>query len=137
MHNLVMQLGLQVQGLEPVIRPPGSPLAGHEVNLFVLPPPDMPQALLGKKTDAFIVADPFNALAQEKFSAQIMRYSGDIWKNHPCCVIVTNEHLIRNRPIAIQKAVNAIVRAQAWCLDNPKETGPPAQQGRQRLSAGP
>lgn len=122
MHNLVMQLGLQVQGLEPVIRPPGSKLAPHEVNLFVLPPPDMPQALLGNKVDAFIVADPFNALAQEKFSAKIMRYSGDIWKNHPCCVVVTNDHLIQENPIMVQKAVNAIVRAQAWCLQNPKET---------------
>ncbi len=122
MHNLVMQLGLQVQGLEPVIRPPGSTLAPHEVNLFILSPPDMPQALLGKKIDAFIVADPFNALAQEKFSAKIMRYSGDIWKNHPCCVIVANDHLIQKSPIVIQKAVNAIVRAQAWCLQNPEET---------------
>lgn len=122
MHNLVMQLGLQVQGLEPVIRPPGSKLASNEVNLFILPPPDMPQALLGKKIDAFIVADPFNALAQEKFSAKIMRYSGDIWKNHPCCVIVANDHLIQENPIDIQKAINAIVRAQAWCLQNPKET---------------
>jgi NitT/TauT family transport system substrate-binding protein len=68
------------------------------------------------------VADPFNALAQEKFSAKIMRYSGDIWKNHPCCVVVANEHLIQESPIVIQKAVNAIVRAQAWCLQNPKET---------------
>jgi len=122
MHNLVMQLGLQVQGLKPVIRPPGSKLASHEVNLFILPPPDMPQALLGKKIDAFIVADPFNALAQEKFSARIMRYSGDIWKNHPCCVIVTNDRLIQESPIVVQKAINAIVRAQAWCLQNPKET---------------
>ncbi len=122
MHNLVMQLGLQVQGLTPVIKPPNSRLAPHEVNLFILPPPDMPQALLGKKIDAFIVADPFNALAQEKFSAKIMRYSGDIWKNHPCCVIVTNEHQIQQHPVMIQKAVNAIVRAQAWCLQNPKET---------------
>ncbi|NWH06631.1 ABC transporter substrate-binding protein [Desulfobacter latus] len=122
MHNLVMQLGLQVQGLEPVIRPPGSTLAPHEVNLFILSPPDMPQALLGKKIDAFIVADPFNALAQEKFSAKIMRYSGDIWKNHPCCVIVANDHLIQESPIVMQKAINAIVRAQAWCLKNPQET---------------
>nr|WP_320192792.1 ABC transporter substrate-binding protein [uncultured Desulfobacter sp.] len=122
MHNLVMQLGLQVQGLEPVIRPSGSTLASHEVNLVTLPPPDMPQALLGKKVDAFIVADPFNALAQEKFSAKIMRYSGDIWKNHPCCVIVANDHLIQKSPIIIQKAINAIVRAQSWCLQNPKET---------------
>ena len=51
-----------------------------------------------------------------------MRYSGDIWKNHPCCVVVANDTLIQERPMVIQKAVNAIVRAQAWCLENPKET---------------
>ncbi|MCG8686789.1 MAG: ABC transporter substrate-binding protein [Desulfobacterales bacterium] len=122
MHNLLMQLGLQEQGLTAVIRPQSASLAPHEVNLFILPPPDMPTALLGKKIDAFIVADPFNALSQEKFSARIMRYSGDIWKNHPCCVIVTHENLIRQDQAMVQKAVNAIVRAQAWCLKNPKET---------------
>jgi len=122
MHNLLMQLGLKTRGLTPVIRSQSAPLADHEVNLFILPPPDMPTALLGRKIDAFIVADPFNALAQEKFSARIMRYSGDIWKNHPCCVIVTHENLIHRDPVLVQKAMNAIVRAQAWCMKNPKET---------------
>ncbi len=122
MHNLLMQLGLTTQGLTPVIRPQSAALAPNEVNLFILPPPDMPTALLGKKIDAFIVADPFNALAEEKFQARIMRYSGDIWKNHPCCVIVTHDRLIQHRPAMVQKAVNAIVRAQAWCKANPRET---------------
>ncbi|HCY85139.1 MAG TPA: ABC transporter substrate-binding protein [Desulfobacteraceae bacterium] len=122
MHNLLMQMGLKTQGLTPVIRPQSAPLADHEVNLFILPPPEMPTALLGKKIDAFIVADPFNALAQVKFNAKIMRYSGDIWKNHPCCVIVTQENLIRQSPAVVQKATNALVRAQAWCMKNPKET---------------
>jgi NitT/TauT family transport system substrate-binding protein len=122
MHNLIMQLGLTTQGLTPVIRPQSAALAPHEVNLFILPPPDMPAALLGRKINAFIVADPFNALAQEKFKARIMRYSGDIWKNHPCCVIVTHDRLIQHRPAMVQKAVNAIVRAQTWCKANPRET---------------
>lgn len=122
MHNLIMQLGLRSQGLTPVIKPQSTQLRPDEVNLFILPPPDMPTALLGKKIDAFIVADPFNALAQEKFNARIMRYSGDIWKNHPCCVIVSNETLVNQHPTMVQKAVNAVVRAQAWCIKNPKET---------------
>ncbi len=122
MHNLILQMGIQTQGLTPVIQPQSAPLARHEVNLFILPPPDMPTALLGNKIDGFIVADPFNALAQVKFGARIMRYSGDIWKNHPCCVIVTYEHLTKSQPVLVQKAVNAIVRAQAWCNSNPGET---------------
>ena len=122
MHNLILQLGLGTQGLVPVIKPQSAKLAPNEVNLLILSPPDMPTALLGKRIDAFIVADPFNALAQIKFNARIMRFSGDIWKNHPCCVIVANEPFINKNPIMIQKAMNAIVRAQAWCEKNPRET---------------
>ncbi len=122
MHNLLMQMGLKAHGLTPVIRPQSASLTDQEVNLFILPPPDMPTALLAKKIDAFSVADPFNALSEEKFSAKIMRYSGDIWKNHPCCVIVTNEKLIKESSSTVQKAMNAIVRAQAWCMNNPEET---------------
>ena len=105
-----------------MIQPQSASLADNEVNLFILPPPDMPTALLGRKIDAFIVADPFNALAEIRFKARIMRYTGDIWKNHPCCVIVAGESFIRQNPVTVQKAVNAIVRAQAWCMKNPKET---------------
>ncbi len=122
MHNLLLQLGLQTQGLKPVIQSPSAKLSDQEVNLFILPPPDMPTALLGNKIDAFIVADPFNALAEEKFKARIMRFTGDIWKNHPCCVIVCGQTFIDQNPVMVQKAVNAIVRAQAWCRNNPRET---------------
>ncbi len=122
MHNMILQLGIKSQGLKPVIQPQSTQLKKDEVNLFILPPPDMPTALLGKKIDGYIVADPFNALAQVKFNARIMRFSGDIWKNHPCCVIVANETFIRQHSILTQKAINAIVRAQDWCNKNPSET---------------
>jgi len=122
MHNLILQMGIRTQGLKPVIKPQSAKLAADEVNLFILPPPDMPTALLGRRIDAFIVADPFNALAQEKFNARIMRFTGDIWKDHPCCVVVANQNFIDKNSIVVQKAMNAIVRAQAWCTKNPLET---------------
>lgn len=122
MHNIILQMGIKSAGLVPVIKPQSARLGNHEVNLFILPPPAMPPALLGRKIDGYIVADPFNALAEIKFRARIMRFSGDIWKNHPCCVIVTSEQLTRQNPVLAQKAVNAIVRAQDWCINNPRET---------------
>ncbi len=122
MHNMILQMGIRAYGLKPVIRPQSAKLGKDEVNLLILPPPDMPTALLGKKIDGYIVADPFNALAEIKFKARIMRFTGDIWKNHPCCVIVTNENLIKRNATLVQKAMNAIVRAQQWCINNPSET---------------
>ncbi len=122
MHNLLLQMGIRSHGLIPVIKPQSAKIEKNEVNLFILPPPDMPTALLGNKIDGYIVADPFNALAEIKFNARIMRFSGDIWKNHPCCVIVAHEEFINRNKSLIQKAMNALVRAQDWCIRNPYET---------------
>ncbi len=121
MHNFILQMGITAKGLIPVIRPQNAPLKSNEVNLFVLPPSEMPPALLGRKMDGFIVAEPFNALAELKIKARIMRFTGDIWKNHPCCVLVSQEQLLKEQPVFIQKAVNAVVRAQIWCTENPEK----------------
>ncbi len=121
MHNIILQMGLKTAGLTPVIQPQQAPLKPDQVNLFVLPPPEMPVALSGRKIDGFIVAEPFNALGELKIGAKIMRFTGDIWKNHPCCVVVMNEEVIRAAPVFTQKVINAIVRAQLWTIEHPAE----------------
>jgi NitT/TauT family transport system substrate-binding protein len=122
MHNVILQMALRRVGLQPVIQDQSKPLSPSQVNLFILPPPDMPAALLGKKIDGYIVAEPFNAIGEIKIGARIMRFTGDIWKNHPCCVVVMNEAVLRSRPVFTQKVVNAIVRAQLWISNNLAET---------------
>lgn len=114
MHNMILQMGLRHAGLKPVIKPQSASLNANEVNLFILPPPEMPLALLGNKIDAYIVAEPFNALAELKIKAKVMRFVGDIWQNHPCCVVVAKEPLIRQNPIFTGKVIQAITRAQLW-----------------------
>ncbi|MBW2108128.1 MAG: ABC transporter substrate-binding protein [Deltaproteobacteria bacterium] len=118
MHNIVLQMGLRSADLEPVIQAQAAPLGPRQVNLFVLSPPEMPAALAGRKIDGYVVAEPFNALGELKIGARIMRFTGDIWKNHPCCVVVMNESATRTRPVFTQKAINAIVRAQGWTSHN-------------------
>ncbi|MCP4688795.1 MAG: ABC transporter substrate-binding protein, partial [Desulfobacterales bacterium] len=108
-HNIILQMGLRKFGLKPVIQPQSAPLKSNEVNLFMLSPSEMPAALFGKKIDGYIVAEPFNAIGEMKIRAKIMRFTGDIWKNHPCCVVVMHENTIRSRPAFTQKVVNAIV----------------------------
>lgn len=122
MHNLILQLGLRRFGLTPVIKPQSSTLKKDETNLFILPPSEMPIALAGKKIDGYIVAEPFNALGEEKINAKIMRFTGDIWKNHPCCTTVIHERLIKTNPVFVQKISNALVRAQHWILHNRSRT---------------
>lgn len=120
-HNVILQMGLRKFGLKPVIQRQSIPLAPNEVNLFVLSPSDMPVALAGRKIDGYIVAEPINAIGEMKAGARIMRFTGDIWKNHPCCVVVMNEGLVNRYPVFTQKVMNAIVRAQLWITENRHE----------------
>jgi NitT/TauT family transport system substrate-binding protein len=133
MHNMILQMGLRTVGLTPVIRPQSQKLKPNEVNLFILPPPEMPSALLGRKIDGFIVAEPFNALSEIKLKAKIFRFVGDIWKNHPCCVVVANDKLIKESPVFTGKITNAIARAQLWLNKNRFEAAKILSTGGMRL----
>ncbi len=119
MHNIVLQYGLREVGLKPVIT--DGAVAKDEVALQILPPPEMPLALAAKKIDGYIVAEPFNALGEIKVKARMLRFTGDIWKNHPCCVVAAHEADTVDRPEWTQKVVNAIVKAQIYASQNKAE----------------
>lgn len=121
MHNIVLQIALRESGLKPVIKPQGEAIAPDEVNLQIMPPPDMPPALAAKKIDAYIVAEPFNAMGEVKAGAKMLRFTGDIWKNHPCCVICMQEEDTVQKQEWTQKVMNAIVKAQIYASQNKKE----------------
>lgn len=121
MHNVILQMGLRHAGLKPVIKGQGEPLADNEVNLQIMPPPDMPPALASRKIDAFIVAEPFNAAGELLAGGKMLRFTGDIWKNHPCCVVCMNEHVVQAKPEWTQKVMNAIVRAEVYAQENKLE----------------
>ncbi|MFW5823664.1 MAG: ABC transporter substrate-binding protein [Marinobacter sp.] len=121
MHNIVLQMGLRHAGLTPVIKSQGDTLAPNEVNLQIMPPPDMPPALAARKIDAFIVAEPFNAVGEMLAGGKMLRFTGDMWKNHPCCVVCMNEKQVNANPEWSQKVMNAIVRAQIYSQQNKAE----------------
>ncbi|MEQ1711295.1 MAG: ABC transporter substrate-binding protein [Hyphomicrobium sp.] len=121
MHNIVLQYALRESGLTPVIKPQTDALGPKEVNLQIMPPPDMPTALAAKKIDAYIVAEPFNAMGEMKAGATMLRFTGDIWKNHPCCVICMNENDTSKRKEWTQKVVNAVVQGCIYASENKKE----------------
>ena len=90
MHNIVLQMGLKHAGLKPVIKAQGEPIAADEVNLQIMPPPDMPQLWQLKRLTR-LSAEPFNAAGELLAGGKMLRFTGDIWRNHPCCVVCMNE----------------------------------------------
>jgi NitT/TauT family transport system substrate-binding protein len=92
------------------------------VNLVVQPPAEMVSALAGGSIAGFIVAEPFNATAELKGVGKVLRFSGDVWKDHACCVTFMAERDLNERPEWTQRVTNAIVNAQKWSLQFTDET---------------
>ena len=116
-HNVVLQKLLRANGLTPVID--GNPSkADGTVKLVVLPPADMVPALASGSIAAFIVADPFNALAEVKGAGKILRFTGDVWRDHACCVTVVSEKFLASSPDAGQGLVNALALSQLTIADD-------------------
>lgn len=118
-HNIVLQQILLQAGLEFISE--GTPSA-KQVKLVVMSPGDMLPALGSRQISGYIVAEPFNAMAELLKVGKVWRFTGDVWKNHACCVVTMHERDLQERPDWSQKVVNAIVQAQVWTRDHRQET---------------
>ena len=116
-HNVILQQLLRRAGLRPVLKEEPSREA-RTVKLIVLPPPDMPPALARGAIAGFIVADPFNALAEINHVGRILRFTGDVWQHHACCVVVMRQDDIERRPAWAQAVVSALAKAQVHTRNN-------------------
>ncbi|MFL0239958.1 ABC transporter substrate-binding protein [Mycobacterium sp. SMC-17] len=110
-HNIVLQKLLRANGLQPVIRRSAS-RADRTVELVVMSPSDMVPALATGTIGGYVVADPFNAMAQTKKIGRIHTFLGDVWRDHACCALVTRDDVIASRPAAVQQLTDAVVTAQ-------------------------
>ncbi|GLY71123.1 ABC transporter substrate-binding protein [Amycolatopsis taiwanensis] len=112
-HNVVVQQMLRAAGLTPVVRQ--APAADQgTVQLLVLSPADMVPALQVGTIGGYIVADPFNAVAEAKNVGRIQRFVGDVWRDHACCVVVAREDLLDQSPDRARALTDGLVAAQRW-----------------------
>lgn len=118
-HNVVLQHLLRDAGLAATERDDPGP---REVRLVVLAPSDMVAGLAAGRIAGFIVAEPFNAIAEVQGLGRVLRFTGDVWRDHACCVTVVHESDVAGRPDWVQKVATALVKAQRWTLENRAET---------------
>ncbi|WP_425566000.1 ABC transporter substrate-binding protein [Nonomuraea monospora] len=110
-HNVVLQKLLRKAGIKPVLD--SAPSArDRTAQLVVIPPADMPTALQSGSISGYIVAEPFCAAAEVLGIGKILRFTGDVWKDHACCVTVVREQLVRDQPDVALRATEAIIAAQ-------------------------
>jgi len=116
-HNVVLQLLFREAGITALTE--GEPsTADRSVKLVVMAPPDMPPALANGSIVGYIVADPFNAVAEVNGIGKVLRFTGDVWHEHACCVVVMHEDDVRDRPQFAQAVVSSVASAQLWAVAN-------------------
>ena len=73
-------------------------------------PSDMTPASGGEQHCQFIVAEPFNASAEQLGVGKVLRLP-PTWRDHACCVSVMHSRDVEQRPEWTQKVVNALVKS--------------------------
>ena len=118
-HTGIFQDVVRAAGLRPVVGK--TELAPDEVGFRVVPPPDMVDGLKSGRIAGCTVSEPFGAGAEVLASATMLKMSGDVWPDHPCCQSVLLEETIeRDRPWA-EAVTSAIYRAALWSFENREE----------------
>jgi NitT/TauT family transport system substrate-binding protein len=92
-----------------------------KVSIIVLKPPEMIGALKTGQIDAFIAWEPYPAKAQTMGIGQVLLTSGEIWKDHPCCVLVAHNPFLAGHPEEVKRMVKSHVEATNFIHDYPEE----------------
>ncbi|TXT54311.1 MAG: putative aliphatic sulfonates-binding protein [Candidatus Thorarchaeota archaeon] len=76
---------------------------------------------LTEDAPAFVAWEPFNARAEYEEKAVPLVQSGDIWPNHPCCVVASTNTFLAEHPDIVQKVIDVHKRAEEWIVANPAD----------------
>ncbi|HVU85182.1 MAG TPA: ABC transporter substrate-binding protein [Puia sp.] len=85
-----------------------------DIELVILPPPDMPTSLASGAIDAYFVGEPFCAKSEFDGVGRVLYFSKDIWPNFISCALVVHENLIKTNPEVVKDLVGGIARSGAW-----------------------
>jgi len=107
MHNFLLRYYLAEAGLNP----------DTDVQLRVVPPPEMVANLRAGNIDGFLGPDPFNQRAVYDEVGFIHILSKDIWDGHPCCAFGTSEAFIQQNPNTFAALYRAVLTAANMARD--------------------
>jgi len=79
--------------------------------IITIKPPEMINALALNTIDAFIAWEPYPSMALTKELGQVLMYSRDIWWDHPCCVLVVSDQLVKHSPYKVQSLLKAHLKS--------------------------
>jgi len=103
-HNYLLRYYLAENGIDPDI----------DVQLRVLPPPELVANLRAGNIDGFLGPDPVNQRAVYDGIGFIHLVSKEIWPGHPCCAFAASREFLTSMPNTYAALLRAIIDATAF-----------------------
>lgn len=108
-HQIQLRYWLASAGIDP----------DRDVNLVIVPPPQMTDRLAVGEIDGFCVGDPWNSLAVLRGVGRILISGYEIWNNRMEKVVGVNRDWVERNPLTHKAMLMALIEAAEW-LDRPE-----------------
>lgn len=106
-HNYELRYWLAASGI----------VAERDVEIVVLPPALLPDALGSGGIDGYCVGEPWNSIGVASKGAHIATVKASIWQSSPDKVIGMRARWADEHPDLVSALLRAIYRAGIWCAD--------------------
>ena len=103
MHNFLLRYYVAEHGLDP----------DKDIQIRVVPPPEMVANLRAGNIDGYLGPDPFNQRAVFEEVGFIHLLTKELWNGHPCCAFGTSAEFIRQNPNTFAALYRAVLNAAA------------------------
>jgi nitrate/nitrite transport system substrate-binding protein len=101
MHNFLLRYYVAESGLDP----------DRDIQIRVVPPPEMVANLRAGNIDGFLGPDPFNQRAVFEEVGFIHLLTKELWNGHPCCAFGTSTEFIQKNPNTFAALYRAVLTA--------------------------
>jgi hypothetical protein len=106
-HNYELRYWLAACGIDP----------DRDVEIVILPPPLMTEALGRGRIDGYCVGEPWNSAAVALGTGRIATVKAMIWRSSPEKVLGAQAQWAEAHPEALAALLRALYRAATWCAD--------------------
>jgi nitrate/nitrite transport system substrate-binding protein len=103
MHNFLLRYYVAEHGLNP----------DTDIQIRVVPPPEMVANLRAGNIDGYLGPDPFNQRAVYEEIGFLHLLTKDLWEGHPCCAFGTSAEFIQKNPNTFAALYRAVLTASA------------------------
>jgi len=106
-HNYELRYWLAAAGI----------IADRDVEIVVLPPPLLPDALREGAIDGYCVGEPWNSVGVASVAGRIVATKSQIWRDSPDKVLGMRESWGEAEPDLVDALLRALHHTAIWCAD--------------------